>query len=69
MLSNIAAATVNTSGVVTAVSAGTATITARSNSNQAVMDTCTVNVTDPEGCNAMDIAILYLRYLELLLLF
>jgi hypothetical protein len=49
--SNTAVATVNSLGVVTAVSAGTATITARSNSNQAVADTCTVTVTDPEGCN------------------
>jgi len=51
--SNTAVATVNSSGVVTAVSAGTVTITARSNSNPTVFDTCTVTVEEPIGCNAI----------------
>ena|GEM_PF-6353167 len=50
---NTVVATVNASGVVNALSAGTATITARSNSNTSVSDSCTITVTEPEGCNAM----------------
>ena len=51
--SNASVATVDASGAVTALSAGTTTITATSNSNPTVMDTCIVTVTDPFGCNAM----------------
>ncbi|MCL1875767.1 MAG: Ig-like domain-containing protein [Synergistaceae bacterium] len=45
--SNNAAATVNASGVVTGVSAGTARITASSDSNPNIADTCVVTVTTP----------------------
>jgi hypothetical protein len=49
--SNTAVATVTQAGIVTAMSAGTAIVTARSNSNQAVMSTCVVTVEEERGCN------------------
>ena len=47
--SNTAVATVNSSGEVTAVAAGTATITARSQAVNTVFDTCLVTVNAPSG--------------------
>ncbi|MBP3038068.1 Ig-like domain-containing protein [Bacillaceae bacterium Marseille-Q3522] len=45
--SNTSVATVNSSGLVTAVGPGTATITAKAADNQAVQGTATINVTQP----------------------
>lgn len=45
--SNTDVATVNADGLVTAISAGTATITVRSTADAAKMDTCAVTVTAP----------------------
>jgi uncharacterized protein YjdB len=52
--SNTAVASVNQGGWVTALSSGTTTITARSNSNTSVSDTCNVavSVDKDSGCNS-----------------